>query len=103
MNRRFQFWRRTHTALNQRVVGKIFMFGILRLSVASCFSGDIVDVKTPILVSHFSQRIKEPLCVSYTLCKGGGDCSRSGMRFKNVPQTHNLNRGVSATAGVIPE
>src|SRR5207248_7160427 len=53
------------------------------LSIATCFAGNIIDIKTPILVSHFSQKLKEPLYVTYALYKGGGDCSRSGMRFKN--------------------
>jgi len=56
---------------------------LLCLSGVSGFAADIVDIKTPIFLSHFSQKIKEPLCVSYVLYKGGGDCSRSGMNFKN--------------------
>jgi len=33
--------------------------------------------------SYFSYKFKEPLCVSYILYKGGGDCSRDGFHFKN--------------------
>jgi|GEM_PF-2608669 len=56
---------------------------LLCLSVVSGFAADIVDIKTSILLSPFSQTIKEPLYVSYALYKGGGDCSRNGMRFRN--------------------
>lgn len=55
---------------------------LLCVSVVSGFAADIVEIKTPILVSHFSQQIKEPPYVSYTLYKGGGDCSRSGNEFQ---------------------
>lgn len=65
---------------------KTTLFGAvtaLALWVGPCFAADLVDIKSPILVSHFSRKIKEPLYVTYTLYKGGGSCSRSGMTFKN--------------------
>lgn len=55
----------------------------LVLWVGPCFAADLVDIKSPILASHFSRKIKESLYVTYTLYKGGGSCSRSGMTFKN--------------------
>jgi len=33
--------------------------------------------------SYYNQSLKEPLFVTYYLFKGGGDCDRSGFRFKN--------------------
>ena len=63
---------------------KLFLgFAALWLSIVPCFCADIVDIRTPILVSHFSRKIREPLYVTYTLYKGGGNCSRKGMSFKN--------------------
>jgi endonuclease G len=41
----------------------------------------IIDTK--VYKSYFCKAIKEPLYVSYILYKGGGDCDRSGFRFKN--------------------
>lgn len=38
-------------------------------------------VVTPAYKSYFSYTLKEPLYVTYTLYKGGGDCDRDGMRF----------------------
>ena len=33
-------------------------------------------------VSYFSRAYKQPVFVAYTLHRGGGDCSRSGLKFK---------------------
>jgi endonuclease G, mitochondrial len=74
-------------------VRKFLVLATFWLSIVTCFAGDIVDIKTPIFVSRFSQKLKEPLYVTYTLYKGGGDCSRSGMSFKN-----NVARIQTATA-----
>lgn len=65
------------------MVHRLVVCPLLWLSAVSCFTGDTVDTKTAILLSHFSQKIKEPLYVTYTLYKGGGNCSRSGMSFRN--------------------
>jgi endonuclease G, mitochondrial len=73
----------TPTCVLRLGVRKFLVVAAFWLSIVACFAGDIVDIKTPILVSRFSQKLKEPLYVTYTLYKGGGDCSRSGMRFKN--------------------
>ena len=41
----------------------------------------IIDAKS--YKSYFCYNIKQPLFVTYTLYKGGGDCDRSKFRFKN--------------------
>jgi len=56
---------------------------LLCLSIVSGFAADNVVIKTPILESHFYRPIKEPLYVVYALYKGGGECPRTGMSFKN--------------------
>jgi endonuclease G len=69
--------------LTADVLRGALVVGLLCLSAVSGLARDIVDIKTSILLSHFSQKVREPLYVSYALYKGGGDCSRSGMSFKN--------------------
>jgi endonuclease G, mitochondrial len=49
----------------------------------------IVETKAQLIVDksiykvNFSNEFRQPRYVSYTLYKGGGDCSREGMNFKN--------------------
>lgn len=38
-------------------------------------------IKTSIYKSYYSYQIKNPLYVTYTLSKGGGDCDRDAFRF----------------------
>ena len=40
-------------------------------------------IKTPILKSYFSLKLREPVFVAYTLVNGGGDCSRAAFAFHN--------------------
>lgn len=58
---------------------------IMCLSFLSGFSqtkhDTIIDAK--VYKSYFCKAIKQPLFVTYTLYKGGGDCDRSRFRFKN--------------------
>lgn len=65
---------------------KIFLtlLGAL-LVLASLSQGYKVDtvISTPIYKSHFNKALKAPIFVSYKLWKGGGNCSREGMDFKN--------------------
>lgn len=83
IDRLLELWRGVARRSNQGPAKITLVLGILWLSAVSCLSGDVVVIKTPILESHFSQKLKEPLYVTYNLYKGGGDCSRKGMRFKN--------------------
>src|ERR1017187_5143379 len=53
------------------------------LAISSALAGDNVVITTPILESHFYRPIKEPLFVKYALFKGGGECKRGSLDFKN--------------------
>lgn len=64
-------------------IRRLLVVAVFCLSAAWSFAADNVVIKTPILESHFYRPIKEPLYVVYALFKGGGDCPRSGMSFKN--------------------
>jgi len=52
------------------------------------FSGKAQQIKTDTIInvgiykSYFNYTVKEPLYVTYTLYKGGGDCNRDGFNFK---------------------
>ena len=50
-------------------------------ATAQKFKTDTV-IDTGIYKSYYNYTLKEPLYVTYTLFKGGGDCSRTGMDFK---------------------
>ena len=39
-------------------------------------------INTGIYKSYFNYSLKEPLYVTYTLYKGGGDCTREALTFK---------------------
>ena len=39
-------------------------------------------IKTSIYKSYYSYQVKNPLYVTCTLSKGGGDCNRDGFYFK---------------------
>jgi endonuclease G, mitochondrial len=66
-------------ALSFRRLTFLFFF----LSASALFAEDNVVIQTPILESHFFREVKQPLFVKYELFKGGGDCDRAGMSFKN--------------------
>ncbi len=58
-------------------------WALFMVFVASTYAQVRVDtiVTTPAYKSYFSYTLREPLYVTYTLYKGGGDCDRDGMRF----------------------
>ena len=61
---------------------------ITYLLLVGYFSVTAQLVKTDTIInvgiykSYFNYTLKEPLYVTYTLFKGGGDCSRAGLSFK---------------------
>lgn len=59
---------------------------LILLLTLMCFdsSAQRVDtiIRTHILESHFSNKYKNPILVSYKLYHGGGDCNRSRFHFK---------------------
>jgi len=58
-----------------------FFFTVCFLSAAQTYKTDtIIDVG--VYKSYFNYALKEPLYVTYTLHKGGGDCDRKGFTFK---------------------
>lgn len=65
-----------------RRVAPLVLFVSL-FAISSAFAGDNVVITTPILESHFYRPIKEPLFVKYALFKGGGECNRGSLDFKN--------------------
>lgn len=58
----------------------LFFILLLCFSVVAQPQADTI-ITTPAYKSYFSYELKEPLYVTYTLYKGGGDCSRKGMYF----------------------
>ena len=66
---------------------KFLLFILLTLVTVTGFSQSKTKVDTIIrngaYESHFNLGLKESLFVTYKLYKGGGDCSRTGFRFKN--------------------
>jgi hypothetical protein len=71
--------RRPFPALN--MIGVPRRIGLLLVALWSAiipaFAQGVIDIKTPIFISHFSEQYKEPLYVTYTLYRGGGTCDRS--------------------------
>lgn len=64
----------------QRIVYCSIAFVISGLSL---FAQQVDTViKTSIYKSYYSYQVKNPLYVTYTLSKGGGDCDRDGFRFE---------------------
>jgi endonuclease G, mitochondrial len=61
---------------------KTSLFFIIVLLVCETCNGQLI-VKKAIYKANFSNSFHEPRYVSYTLYKGGGNCSRDGFRFKN--------------------
>ena len=53
----------------------------VRFTVTAQIKTDTI-INMGIYKSYFNYKLKEPLYVTYTLFKGGGDCSRNGMDFK---------------------
>lgn len=63
---------------------RVFLLFLLSFKFLLSFSqGFDTIINTGIYKSYFSYHYKEPLYVTYTLFKGGGDCSRDKFRFKN--------------------
>lgn len=60
---------------------RIILFGLVSFFCATAV-GQII-VNKGIYKVNFSNAYHEPRYVSYMLYKGGGDCSRDGMSFKN--------------------
>lgn len=60
---------------------------IVFLSVSICVNGQQVDtvINTGVYKSYFSYSIRQPLYVTYTLFKGGGDCDRNAEGFSFKP------------------
>jgi len=56
-------------------------FIFLLLQTAICTAQIIIN--TGVYKCNFSNTLREPRYVSYTLYKGGGDCDREKFRFKN--------------------
>lgn len=63
---------------------------ITTLSLLSAFSAlaQQVDkvIQTSIYKSYYSYQVKNPLYVTYTLSKGGGDCDRAGFSFRKCDE-----------------
>lgn len=59
-----------------------FLFLLVYYSItAQAIKTDTI-INMGIYKSYFNYKLKEPLYVTYTLFKGGGDCPRDGMNFK---------------------
>ena len=62
---------------------KLLLFFLLySLHITAQYKVDTI-IKSDAYISYFSNVLKEPLYVTYTLSKGGGDCDRSKFKFKN--------------------
>ena len=52
-----------------------------------------------VFLSYFNDSLHEPVYVSYTLYKGGGDCSRDGLRFTTNDLPHSATASDYANNG----
>lgn len=59
-----------------------FLIPVIILCICSCSFAQAI-VNKGIYKANFSNVLHEPRYVSYILYKGGGDCPRDGMSFKN--------------------
>lgn len=64
-----------------RLAFRIFLLVICPVSLLAQRQADKV-IQTSIYKSYFSYEVKNPLYVTYTLKKGGGDCNRSSFSFR---------------------
>lgn len=70
-----------------------FLIFLFSLSISSLYSQNIDTViDVGFYKSYYSNTYRCPLCVSYTIYKGGGDCDRSHYHFKNdVPNINSAS------------
>lgn len=66
----------------------LLLITILKLSFSGFAQKYDTVIHTSIYTSYFNKALKVPVVVCYKLYKGGGSCSRKGMKFKN--DIHNL-------------
>jgi len=70
---------------------KLLLFFLLySLHVTAQYKVDTI-IKSVAYTSYFSNVLKEPLYVTYTLSKGGGDCDRSKFKFKTDKKIKSAN------------
>jgi endonuclease G len=76
------FFLLTLLSLSMNQTKKLLFFLIISLYSLSS-SAQVVDtiINTGVYKSYFSYSVKEPLYVTYSLYKGGGECSRKGLTF----------------------
>jgi endonuclease G len=60
----------------------IFLFFLLFNLQSNAQKIDTI-INTGIYKSYYNFSLKEPIFVTYTLYKGGGECSRKGLKFKS--------------------